>query len=93
MDLPSTYIDKFRPAAAPKSGAPRCERDDLIDRFLASLNPEQIADSRPPYTFARVAKMLQGQSDQRLYQLLQECSAEGVRSFGAMLNYKLKSTV
>lgn len=84
-----SYLEKYRPRPR-KMGQPRTQREELIQQFLDRLNPEQLADNRPPFTFARLTRMFKGISDSRLYQLFNECSAEGVRSFGAMLTYKLK---
>lgn len=89
MEIPDRLVEKYRPRPQ-KIGAPRNEREQLIEQFRARLNEEQERDGRKPYTFAHLAKRFQDVSDSGLYQLFQECNAEGIRSFGAMMTYKLK---
>lgn len=89
MELPESYLNKIRPRPR-KTGEPRNQREEIINRFLDILNDEQKRDSRKPFSYARLAKRFDGISDPRLYQLFQECSDPSVRSFGAMLTYKIK---
>ena len=89
MDLPTNFIEKYRPRRR-QIGTPRTQREDLIQQFLDRLNPDQLKDGRKPYTYGQMAKRFQGLTDQRLYQLFQECSSPTVKSFGAMMTYKLK---
>lgn len=91
MDLPPNYSEKFRRRVSKKSGAPRSEREELIEHFRTKLNEEQQRDNRPLYTHAHLAKRLHAITNSGLYSLYHECSAEGVRSFGAMLTHKLKT--
>ena len=92
MDIPTNYEDKFRPAAVQKTAAPRCERDELLDRFVAKVNAGRVADGFSKVSAARMAKMLAGRTDSQLHQLYKECDDPSVRRFGAMLNYKLTCT-
>jgi hypothetical protein len=90
MEIPQDYEEKFRPRAR-KIGEPRNQREELIERFRVKLNEEQVRDGRPPLTYGRLAKRFESIDDSRLYQLFDECSRPEVRSFGAMLSYKLKN--
>lgn len=83
-----SYLDKFRPRADEKTGRPRSQRDELLDKFTARLNASRIADGYPKLTHARVAKMLAGRDEPELYRLYSRC--ETYRSFGAGLHYELK---
>lgn len=89
MDIPDSYIEKIRPQPR-KSGDPRNERDELVQRFLDRMNIDQRRDNRKEYTQGYLRKKFEGLSDSRLHQLFKECSDPSVRSFGAMLTYKLK---
>jgi len=91
MEPIHTNLEKYRPRPSKKSGQPRNEREDLIEQYRAKLNEEQARDHRELYSYARVAKRLHGITDSGLYSLFQECTAPEVRSFGAMLAYKLKN--
>lgn len=91
MEIDPSYIEKFRPAGEKKSGTPRSNRDVIIDDFLRILNTERKLDGYAPFTFARVAKMLEGRSDTELFKLFNLCTHPSVKRFGAMLNYKLKN--
>lgn len=87
-------LKSFRVPLAPShEGSERedREREQLIEQFRSKLNEEQERDGRKPYSYARLAKRFDGVSDSRLYQLFQECAGPGVRSFGAMMSWKLKS--
>ncbi|MBN8807798.1 MAG: hypothetical protein J0I47_06135 [Sphingomonas sp.] len=89
MDLPPSYSEKFRPRDR-KIGLPRNEREELVERFRSRLNDEQKRDGRPTFSYARLAKRFDGLTNPRLYQLFNECDDPNVKSFGAMLTYKLR---
>jgi len=88
MEISSTYIEKFRPAAVSKIGKPRSEREEQLDIFLARLNASRITDGYPKLTHARLAKMLERIPTGDLYAIYKKC--ETYRSFGAGLNFELK---
>lgn len=90
MEIPTNYLNKFRPAAAKKPHAPRSSRDVLLEDFKGLLNDENKRDGYPAYTTARIAGMFKDRSESEMYALYQQCSAPGVKSFGAMLRTKLK---
>lgn len=96
MEIDLRYIEKFRRkqnininGLTVKSGGPRNEREEQIDRFVCRLN--QGLDGRRPYTHARVAKMLQGIPTADLHATFQKC--ETYRRFGAGFHYELKPRV
>jgi hypothetical protein len=61
MDLSQSYNEKFRPRAR-KSGEPRNERGEIIERFRTRLNEEQERDDRQAFSYARLAKRFEGVS-------------------------------
>ncbi|GAO38354.1 hypothetical protein SCH01S_14_00180 [Sphingomonas changbaiensis NBRC 104936] len=89
MELPDKLIEKYRPHPR-KIGAPRNEREEIIERFRERLNAEQKRDGRPAFTYALLAKRFVGISDSGLFSLYTECDDPSVKSFGAMLTYKLR---
>lgn len=88
MELPANYLNKFRPAAAKKSGAPRNARDEMLDVFAARLNASRIVDGYAKLSHARVAKMLEGIPTEDLHAFYARC--ETYKSFGAGFHYELK---
>ncbi len=54
MEIPQNYAAKFtKPPARPVE---RCERDELLDRFLSRLNPTRVRDGFAPYTHRRLVR-------------------------------------
>lgn len=89
MESINPSFEKYRPRPR-KIGEPRSQREELIEQFRARLNEEQDRDHRPHFSYAHLARWFKGISDTGLYELWRDCNATGVRSFGAMLTWKLK---
>lgn len=87
MDL-SNY--KLPIVQKPKPGEPRCIREELLDKFLVQINECRKQGGFQPITFGRLTKMLKGYKDDQLQWLYDDCTAPGVRSFTALLTFKLK---
>lgn len=87
MDIPENLLDKYR-APATKSGAPRNERQEMMDKFLAKLNPPREAEGYPPLTVSRLSVSLQGIPTGDLHAFYQECS--NAKSFGRFFWWSLK---
>jgi hypothetical protein len=88
MDLPTDYLEKFNLAAA--ENQPRCERDELLDKFLSKLNPPRVADGYPPLTHSRLARLLKAsdhaESDWHAFYKL----CDGAESFSKLFWYLVK---
>jgi hypothetical protein len=84
-------LTQYKPPARAekKSGEPRTQREELLDKFLSKLNPDREKAGFPPYSHARLARMLKGMTTQQLYILFREC--DQARSFGGLLKWKLKN--
>jgi hypothetical protein len=90
MDLPTNYIEKYRPRQR-KTGEPRSEWELQIDAFLQQLNPGREADGYKPYTHSRLARLLsqKGINDAgSAYVFYQQC-AKG-HSFSRLFSYLIK---
>lgn len=86
MDFPSGYQEKFRP----QKNRPRCDRNEMLDKFLAALKASN-KPGYPPYTHSRVAGLLEAIPTEDLEAIFRKCST--YRSFGAGLTYELKPKV
>ena len=67
---------------------PRCERNELIDRFLSRLNPPRIRAGYKALTYTAVATIVEGMTDFELNQLFTKCDRADV--FGKMISYLTK---
>lgn len=85
MEIPQTYLIKFEHPAQHK---PRNEREEIIDRFLARLNPSRQQRRLKPITYARLSRMLQGVPTPDLYPFFMEC--DHARNFSSLFWWKLK---
>lgn len=90
MELPETYSEKFQPAAVQKN-QPRNEREELLDRFLAKLNPDRLKKGMEEISHSRLAGMLEGRSSSDIYGLYQSC--DRARSFGGLFWHLMKPKV
>ena len=90
MEIPTGLLERYKPREI-LTGAPRTEREELIDRFLLALNPSRVAKGYEPYTFPRLSRMLKGKNEQQLYAFYRQC--EGARSFSRMFHWALKPKV
>lgn len=83
MELPLTYTSKFQ-ATTPK---PRNEREEIVSKFLAEINFDRARAGFRPYTYPRMAVLLQGVPTSDLYPFFKKC--EGARSFGKFFHWSL----
>lgn len=65
------------------------ERGELLDKFLARLNPARKADGYREYSHARIATMLAHIPTEDLYAFLRACETSDI-PFGAKFHYELK---
>lgn len=65
-------------------------RGELLDKFLARLNPDREASGYKPYTHARVSLMLQHiKAIDELDAFYKQCEQSGI-PFGAFFHWSLK---
>ena len=93
MEIPTAYIDKFKPAAAPHPGAPRSERDELLNMFCDRLNPDRVKDGYQPYSPSRLAKILKDAGFKQFDWLPLYKSCDRARSFGRLFSHLTKTKV
>lgn len=73
----------------------RCRRDELVDAFLAKLNPDRVAAGYQPYTPGVVLGKIKRAGYQTdtddLHTLYRQC--ESAHSFGKLFSYLMKNSV
>lgn len=87
MDIPASVREKFKPAAALKN-QPRSEREELLDRFLAKLNPDRAKKGMDPISVGRLVKMFELVPTHDLHAIYKNC--ERGRSFGGLFWHIMK---
>lgn len=84
MEIAQSYLFKFD-AARPK---PRNEREEQLDRFLVRINASRAAANLRPFTYSRLAHMLQGIPTADLHGFYVQC--DRARSFSRFFHWSLK---
>lgn len=81
----TTDLSRFKVVANNRGSA----RGELLDKFLARLNPARKADGYREYSHARIAVMLSHIPTDDLYAFYKQCEDAGI-PFGAKFHYELK---
>lgn len=90
MEIPTGLLERYKPREI-QTGAPRNEREEMTQKFLDTLNTRRVAEGFKPYTYARMATLLQGIPTGDLFAFYRQC--EGARSFSRMFHWALKPKV
>lgn len=64
------------------------QRGDMLDKFLAKLNPSRIAAGYKPLTHARLSMMLSHLHTDQLYPFYKDC--QRAKNFSAYFHWSLK---
>ena len=81
----TTSLDRFQVVSNNRGSA----RGELLDKFLAHLNPQRRRDGYREYSHARIATMLAHIPTEDLYAFLRACETSDI-PFGAKFHYELK---
>lgn len=87
MEIPASYLDRFQVNTATEH-RPRTEREELLDRFLARLNPARTEANLKPLSYAGLAAKLAKIPTGDLHSFYQNC--DRARSFSRLFWHLLK---
>jgi hypothetical protein len=88
MEIQHNYLEKFNQRTI---GLPRNGREEMVEKFRAALNCSRAAAGYRPFSYSRLAGMLQHIPTDDLYAFYRQC--EGARSFSAYFHWALKPKV
>jgi hypothetical protein len=85
MEVPANILDRY---AKPVAHGPRHEREEMLDMFLARLNPSRVKEGYEPLDHAALGTIFTGVPTADLFPFYRTC--ETAKSFGGMFWYLVK---